>query len=175
VPEVFRTRDVVVFVKGIAYPVSVEPAAIAAGWAGGQGFRWVNHPLDGFHCGFVDGGRGAGFALVGSTEDSDVLTAMTGQQPKYEYIVLCSGSWIMSTRTYERYTYASRQAGPLVEVDYQAGDKLKWSLRGLFTKEDEWAASSDPRAPNLQEVGYVAQAPKVGAQNVPYLGVHTFL
>jgi hypothetical protein len=175
VPEIFRTRDVTVFVKGIAYTVGIDQPALNAGWAGGQGFQWVDAVPDGFYCGFVDGGRGAGFALVGSEEDSDVLTAMTGQQPKYEYIVLCSGSWILSTRTYERYTYTSRLGGPLVEITYAAGDKLKWSLRGLWTNEDEWTLSGDPRAPNAQEVGYVTQAPTAGARGVPYLGVHTFL
>jgi hypothetical protein len=109
--------------------------------------------------GIADGGRGAGFVLWGSDEPSDLFTAITGQQVAYGFATLMAGSCIMSTTTFERYTYASRIAGPLVEINYSPADKLYWSLRGYFTSEDEWALSGDPRAPNADSVGFVVQKP----------------
>ncbi len=161
-PEIFRTRDTVIFTKGATYPVKTSDALITAGWPGGQGLMWTDDPTGGteFTVTFADGGRGAGFALWGSNEDSDQFTSMTGIQPIVGYLIMGSGSWIISTSSFEVYTYASRIASPLVPITYKAKQKLYWSLRGLWTIEDEWAASGDPRAPNVDPVGYVIRSPR---------------
>lgn len=160
-PEIFRTRDVVVFKKGVTCTVSTDIIMRQAGWPGAQGVMWEDSLHDEFLVTFTDGVRGAGFALWGSEEDSDKWTAITGQQVGQGYVVVGSGSWVFSTRVFEQYTYASRVAGPLVAHTYAPGNKLLWSLRGYFTKEDEWAASGDPRAPNSFFVGQVVQSPSI--------------
>ena len=64
------------------------------------------------------------------------------------------------------YTYASRMGpGPLVPIVYNESDRLLFSLRGLWTKEDEWSLSGDPRAPNRFYVGYVIESPAVYNNN----------
>jgi len=158
-PEILRTRDVVLFTKGATMTVAASSAMISQGWAGGQGVAWADSPSDEFMVTFADGGRGAGYVLWGHDEVSDRYTAITGQQVAYGYVTIVAGSSIMSTVTYERYTYASRLAGPLVEIDYTPPVKLYWSLRGYFTTEDEWTLSGDPRAPNVDPVGFVTQKP----------------
>lgn len=158
-PEIFRTRDVVVFRQGVTSTIPADSVMRQAGWPGAQGLMWKDSTSDDFLVTFSDGERGAGFALWGSDEDSDEWTAMTGQQIGYGYVVIGSGSWIIATRIFEQYTYASRVSGPLVSISYSPGDKLLWSLRGLFTKEDEWTAAADPRAPNTYFVGHVVQPP----------------
>ncbi len=172
-PEIFRTRDVVVFGLGIAFPVAINPALTQGGWPGGQGLSWVDSTLDEFRVGFTDGGRGAGFALWGSDEDSDKFTGMTLNQPEYGHLIMGSGSWLMATSVFEVYTWASRNAGPLVPITYTAKEKLFWSLRGLFTNEDEWTASGDPRAPNEDPVAFVVQVPSTVTEN--YITVQTTL
>lgn len=156
-PEIFRTRDVVVFAQGVTFTVAADSIMRQAGWPGGQGLAWKDSPKDEFLATFSDGVRGSGFALWGSDEDSDQWTAMTGQQVSHGFVVFGSGSWILSTRTYEKFTYDSRVSGPLVPLVYEPGDKLTWSLRGLWTKEDEWTEVGDPRAPNTNYVGQVVQ------------------
>lgn len=172
-PEIFRTRDVVVITKGCAYTVRASNALISSGWPGGQGLAWVDGPGTEFQVTFADGGRSAGFALWGSNEDSDRFTSMTEQQPAYGYLVLGSGSWIISTLSFEVYTYNSRVVPPLVPITYLPGQKLFWSLRGLWTIEDEWSLSGDPRAPNDDPVGFVAQPPS--SYNDQYLTIQTTL
>ena len=172
-PEIFRTRDTVVFAKGAAYAVAASDAMVQGGWPGGQGLGWRDSALDEFRVSYADGGRGAGFALWGSDEDSDKLTSITGYQVAYGFVVMCSGSWLISTTSFERYTWASRQVGPLVEITYTATEKLYWSLRGLFTSEDEWTLSGDPRAPNVDFTGYVVQPP--GALTEDYMTIQTTL
>lgn len=173
-PEIFRTRDLVVFAKGAAYAVATADVMVQSGWPGGQGLSWTDSAVDEFMVTLTDGGRGAGFALWGSNEDSDQLTAITGHQVAYGFVVIGSGSWLISTSTFEVYTWASRQVGPLVPITYTPGvDKLYWSLRGYFTNEDEWTLSGDPRAPNDAPVGFVAQVPSALTEN--YLTVQTTL
>jgi len=157
--EVFRSRDVVVFVKGSAFTPAATPSFLASGWPGGRGTRWVDATIDDFVVEGTDGDRGAGFTLWGSNEDSDQFTAMTNQQVTYGYVVICFGTWLFATRTYEKYTWASRQIPPLVEITYTESEPLYWSLRGYWTNEDEWTLSGDPRAPNTNNVGYCSQAP----------------
>jgi hypothetical protein len=171
-PEQFRTRDCVVLVKGDTYPATVGDALAVTGWLGGQGVRWVASNKDDFLVGPTDGQYG-GFLLWGSDESSDQYTAMTRNQPSYRFAVFCTGGWILMTSTYERYTYASRQSGPLVLITYSPNDKLRFSLRGYWTNEDEWTLSGDPRAPNTTIVGFVVQAPAVVTQN--YLTLQSIL
>jgi len=59
----------------------------------------------------------------------------------------------------------------LVAIVYTASDRLVFSLRGYWTKEDEWTLSGDPRAPNNYFIGFVTQAPNTVTQG--YLGVQT--
>lgn len=156
---IFRTRDVIVFFKGQTFTVDVTEDSAAKGWKGGQGFQWA--PPNGDQM-IVEHSTGlyGGFALWGSDESSDQYTAMTRNQPTYKYVVLGSGGWLIATSVYEKYTYASRTGpGPLVPINYSASDRLVFSLRGLFTIEDEWSLSGDPRAPNSYFIAFVAKAP----------------
>ena len=158
-PEILRTRDVVVLFKGDTYCCAVDNALATAGWRGGQGCQWVTPTRDEFLVGATDG-LYAGFLLWGSDEASDQFTSMTRSQPTYRYAVVGAGGWLISTNTYERYTWLSRTGGgPLVPLTYQESDRLVFSLRGYLTREDEWALSGDPRAPNTYYIAFVAQAP----------------
>ncbi len=170
VQEFPRDRDCYALFKGDAYPVSISQAMQAQGWQGGQAVQWIDSPNDEFAVTFSDGLYG-GFMLWGSNEDSDQYTAITGNQPVYGFGILCAGGWIISTRTFERYTYASRQVGPLVENNYIVGERVRFSLRGFWTKEDEWTLSLDPRGANEYFVGSVVQAPS--PDNSHYLTIQT--
>ena len=172
-PELFRTRDVVVFHKGPSFTVDVSDAAAAAGWSGGQVFNWTDPVGDRLVVAPSDGLFG-GFALWGSDESSDEYTALTRNQPAYRFVVLCAGGWIIATPTYERYTYASRiGGGALVPITYNPSDRLLISLRGYWTTEDEFSLSGDPRAPNESYVGSVVQKPTTSRNN--YLTIQTVL
>lgn len=108
----------------------------------------------------------AGFFLWGSDESSDQFTSMTRQQPTYRYAVIGYGGWMICTGSYERYTYLSRTGGgPLVPLVYNESDRLLFSLRGYWTKEDEWTLSGDPRMPNSYYIGFVSQAPTPARNN----------
>jgi len=168
--EIFRTRDCVVFFKGDSYAVEISDDLTQNGWVGGQGMKWIDSSLDEFKVTFSDGLYG-GFFLWGSNESSDQYVAFFENQLIYGFGVLCLGGWLISTTTYEKYTYASRQSGPLVPIIYTEGTRLRFSLRGYWTTEDEWTESGDPRAPNNYFVGSVVQAPK--ALNNFYLGIQT--
>ena len=146
--EVARTRDMVVLSKGDAYAVLVDVTMRTGGWQGGQAVVWTDSPRDEFLVTYSDGLYG-GIMLWGSNESSDQFISMVEQQPTYGYGVLGTGSWLMSTRTFEQFTYASRTGGgPLVPITYVVGERLRFSLRGYWTNEDEWTLSGDPRAPN---------------------------
>ena len=162
--EIVRTRDVVVLAKDVGFPVMVDSALVTAGWPGGQGVTWVDSPNDEFVVSFSDG-RFGGFLLWGSNEDSDQFISMTGNQPKYAFGVLCMGAWLFSTRVFEKYTLQSRNLGPLVENTWTVGDQVRFSLRGLFTPQDEWTIDGDPRAPNENFVGTIVQPPRVNNSN----------
>jgi hypothetical protein len=158
--DVFRTRDVVVFVKSKTIPVVISTSMASTGWPGGQGVTWVDDPnYDTFRVTYSDGTFG-GFLLWGSNEASDQFVAYTQNQPVYQFAVMCVGPWVVSTTTFEKYTYASRIAGPpYVPNVFTPGNKLRFSLRGYFTPEDEWTLSGDPRAPNNNFVARVIQPP----------------
>jgi hypothetical protein len=172
-PEIFRTRDVIVFAKTHAIPVAVSTTLKTGGWTGGQGVQWADVPgVDQFLVTYSDGPYG-GFLLWGSDEPADQYVSYVENQPTYGFAVLCTGNWLIATSTFERYTYASRTGGgPLVPLVYAPGDALRFSLRGFFTKEDEWTLSADPRAPNRYIVGRVAQP---NTLNPTFLSVQTIL
>lgn len=163
-PEIFRTRDVVIFVKGGTFTAAAHEDLTDTGWLGGTGLQWAEGP----HLTVTrsDGHR-AGFALWGSDEPSDSLTGLSTSQPTYKYVVFGQGSWLISTSTFERFTLASGRVAP---ITYSPGDKLLFSTRGLWTTEDEWTVLADPRGPNENYVGHVVQAPTSG-----YLGIQTTL
>ncbi len=156
--ELFRTRDCVIWVKAETLTVSVDPALILNGWKGGSGVTFAPVSTDQVLVTQSDG-LGGGFMLWGSDESSDQFTAMTENQPYYGFGVIGMGAWLIATPTYEKYTYASRHAGPLVPITYNANDPLFFSLRGYWTNEDEWTLSNDPRKPNDNIVGFVSQPP----------------
>lgn len=168
--EIIRARDCVVFFKGSSITVTVSNDMVAGGWPGGQGVRWAGVTGDERVVTYSQGQYG-GFLVWGSDETGDRFTAMTRQQPAYRYATLFFGGSLMSTTSYEQYTYASRLAGgPLVPLTYTPNEVLYLSLRGLWTNEDELTLSSSPLAPALK-VGTVAQIPK--ENNRYFLGIQT--
>ena len=171
--EIFRSRDCICFFYGDRQTVTVDQAMVTSGWPGGQGVQWVNAP-SGVDDRIVTYSKGlyGGFLIWGSDEIGDKFTAITRQQPYWRYATMFSGGCLMSTTSYEKYTYASRIAGPLVPLVYSPNDVLYFSLRGLWTKEDELTLSADPLAPAFF-TGFVAQVPK--ASNVYFMGIQTSL
>lgn len=164
-PEIFRTRDVVIFAKGDTFTLDVDNPSALSGWKGGQGFQYTPAVGDNILVTLSDGYY-AGFALWGSDESSDEFTALTRNQPTYKFAVLGAGGWIIATTSFEQYTYLSRTGGgPLVPIVYNASDRLVFSLRGFWTKEDEWTLSGDLRAPNNYFIGFVVQAPTPARNN----------
>lgn len=171
-PEIFRSRQCVAFFKGDSQPVVISPAMEAGGWVGGQAVQWVVNPADEPMVTYSSGLYG-GFLLFGSDEPGDDFTAMTRSQPAYRYATFGSGGWLISTSSYEQYTYTSRiGGGPLVPLVYGINDPVYFSLRGLWTREDELTLSASPLQPAFF-TGMVAQIPK--AMNNYYLGVQTSL
>lgn len=171
-PELFRSRDCVVFFKGDTQTVAVHQDMVDLGWPGGQGVIWVDSAVDERMVTFSDGLYG-GFLVWGSDESGDRFTAMTRQQPHYKYATFFSGGCLIATSSYERYTFASRLAGPpYVPLVYLPNDILYFSKRGLWTKEDELSITLDPRAPCFF-TGFVAQVPK--ENNGYFLGIQTSL
>ena len=169
--EIFRTRDVAVFVKAETLTVSVDPGMVLNGWLGGQGVTFASSTEDEILVTLSDG-LGGGVLLWGSDESSDQFTAMTENQPYYGFAVLGMGAWLVATSTFEQYTYLSRTGpGPLVPIVYSGSDPLFFSLRGYWTSENEWHLSGDPRGPNDNVVGFVAQTPRPNANGVLYLTV----
>lgn len=172
-PELARTRDCVTLFKGDSYTVMVDDAMRAGGWQGGQAVRWIDSPRDEFLVTYSDGLYG-GFLLWGSNEPSDQFISTEEQQPAYGYATLCLGGWLMMTRTFEQYTWASRNGGgPLVPLTYTVGQRVLFSLRGFWTVEDEWTASADPRGANGYFVGSVVQAPRPNQKGELYLTLQT--
>lgn len=170
--DIVRSRDCVVFLKGEAHAVVVSNAMLQGGWAGGQGVQWVDSTLDELVVSYSKGLYG-GFLIWGSNESADQYVSTTQSQIVYQRAVMMKGRALLSTSTYERYTYASRiGGGPLVPLVYSPHDLLYFSLRGLWTKEDELTLSGDPLSPAFFS-GFVAQIPK--ANNQFFLGIQTSL
>lgn len=169
-PEIFRSRDCIVFFKGDSQPVAVSQAMVDGGWPGGQGVQWVDSITDERVVTYSNGLYG-GFLVWGSDETGDQYTAMTRQQPQYRYATMLSGGCLIATTSYEKYTYASRTGpGPLVPIVYAVQNILYLSRRGLWTNEDEMTLAGDPLAPAFF-TGFVAQVPK--ELNGFFLGVQT--
>lgn len=171
--DLLRGRDCVMFWKGDSHMVIVDERMVAGGWAGGQGVEYIDSDLDEPVVTYSRGLYG-GFLLWGSSESADQLTTMTGVQLVHPMsAVMFAGNCIISTSTYERYTYASRvSGGPLVELTYSPGDPLYFSARGLWTIEEEMTLAGDPAAPAFF-TGFVAQQPSKA--NRFYLGIQTSL
>ena len=169
--DIIRGRDCVIFIKGDAQTVTVDSSMLAGGWAGGQGVQWVNSTTDDRVVTYSSGLYG-GFLIWGSDEAADRYTSMTRQQLTYKSAVMMAGRAIISTSSYETYTYASRLSGPLVPIVYKPSDILYLSLRGLWTNEDELSqqSPSNPLAPAFF-TGFCAQIPK--ASNNFFLGIQT--
>lgn len=168
--DIIRGRDCVVFGKADTYVVSVSPAMMAGGWSGGQGVQWVDTAADEFTVTYSIGLYG-GFLIWGSDESADQYSSFTRNQSTYGSSVFMAGTGIISTSSYEKYTWASRTGGgPLVPLVYNCGDLLYFSLRGLWTKEQELTLSGSPLAPNFFS-GFVAQVPK--PINQFFLGIQT--
>lgn len=159
--EIPRSRDCYVLAKGDTFTVNVDAAMAIGGWKGGQGVKWAASTKDELLVTYSDGYY-AGFCLWGSDEVSDKFTAMTGNQPFYRFITLATGNWVIATTSFEQYTWQSRQAGPLVAITYQPSDRLVFSNRGYWTKEDEFSLSGDPRGSNQFYLGFVVQSPVNG-------------
>lgn len=170
-PEIFRSRDCIVFVKDQAYTVVVSSAMATAGWPGAQGVQWAGATQDEFLVTYARG-KSSGLLVWGSDEAGDDFTAMTRNQPYWRFATMLSGAALLTTSTYERYTLASRLAGPLVPIAYSLNQPLYFSLRGYWTNEDELTGSGDVTAPSTV-AGYVAQLPKASNRN--FLGVQTQL
>lgn len=169
-PEIFRSRDCVVFFKGDSQTVAVDQAMVDGGWPGGQGVQWVDAASDDRVVSYSTGLYG-GFLVWGSDEEGDRYTAITKSQPHYRYATMLSGGCLIATSSYERYTYASRIGpGPLVPLVYGIQDVLFLSRRGLWTKEDELTLSGSPLAPAFF-TGFVAQVPKPATRD--FLGIQT--
>jgi hypothetical protein len=157
-----RNRDCIILVKGDAYAVAIDSVLAGSGWQGGQGVQWTTPVSAGLPTVTLSTGYYAGFALWGSDEPSDQYISSTRLFPSYRFLVLGAGGWLISTISYEKYTYVSRVGpGPLVPIVYSAGDRLVFSLRGYWTTEDEWTLSGDPRGANDYYIGFVAQVPSV--------------
>lgn len=168
-----RDRDVEVMFKGDAYTVALDSVLLTNGWQGGQGVQWAASTKDEFLVTRSSGLYG-GFLLWGSNESSDQYIAIYQQQVAYGHGVLCAGGWLLSTRTFEQYTYASRIAGPpFVPITYTVGERLRFSLRGYWTNEDEWTLSGDPRAPNGFYVASLVQVPTPNERGIEYITLQT--
>jgi len=126
--DIVRARDCVVFAKGDSHVVTVDPAMVAGGWAGGQGVTWVDSPLPERVVSYSSGLFG-GFMLWGSDESADQYVSSTRVQLVHPgTAVMMAGNAIISTSSYERYTYASRiGGGPLVALVYAPRDPLYFS------------------------------------------------
>jgi hypothetical protein len=170
--DIVRGRDCVLFSKGDMHPVVVDPTMVQGGWPGGQGVQWVDSTIEDPVVTYSHGLYG-GFLLWGSDESADQFVSSTRVQLVYpQSAVMVAGNAVMSTSSYERYTYASRIAGPLVPLVYAPKDPLFFSLRGLWTKEDELTLSASPLAPAFF-TGFTIQVPS--PINQFFLGVQSSL
>jgi len=156
--EIPRSRDLIVLTTDLSIPIVIDNTMAVGGWPGGQAVTWVDSTGDNFLATYSDGTYG-GFMLWGSHETADQYVSYVGNQPVYKFGVCAVGTWIISTIAYERYTLESRLVPPLVPNTYTVGSRLRFSLRGLWTPQDEWTIAGDPRAPNNFLVGSIIQTP----------------
>ena len=175
--EIIRGRDCILFFKSDSHVVTVGDEMLAGGWAGGQIATWKDVGTDERTVTYSNGYYG-GVLIWGSNESADQWTAMTGQQLTARTAVMFAGGNLLSTSSYERYTWTSRRdhainpANPLIPIIYQPNSILFASLRGLWTTEDELSLSGSLLAPCFF-TGMVLQVPKL--LNNYFLGVQTGL
>lgn len=171
--DIVRARDCVVFSKGDAHGVTVDASMLVGGWAGGQGVQWVESDIEEPVVSYSQGLYG-GFLIWGSDESADRFTAVTRSQIVHPgSVVMMAGNAVISTSSYERYTYASRLAGPLVPLVYAPKDPLYFSRRGLWTNEDESSQGVPLAFAPAFFAGFCLQAP--APVNQFYLGIQTSL
>lgn len=168
--EILHSRDCVVLFRGDAQTVALSAEMIQGGWAGGQGVQWAPGGAGERTVTYSTGLYG-GFLVWGSDEPGDRFTSMVGNQTTHRFATMLYGGNLISTSTYERYTYASRTGGgPLVPLHYVAQQVLYLSRRGLWTNEDEMTLAGALEAPAFF-TGFVAKAPI--AANQFFLGIQT--
>ena len=148
--------DVEVLQKDATRPVGPSTGLLATGWPGGLGVCWGTTTKDSLIVTPSTGPFASGFLLWGSSESGNQYIGFTSTPTQHQIAVMCSGAWVILTSTYEKYTWASRQAGPLVEVAYTLNAPLYFSRRGYFTVEDEADLVADPLGPSIP-VGFVAR------------------
>ncbi len=136
--------DTETFLSGNTYPVTIHNTLLSTGWVGGQGVMWTQGPVPTVTC---SDGRPAGFLLYGSAEPPHFSSDHISKQ-RYGISFICFDNWVVAVRAFERYTWLSRQSGPLVHQTYNPSQRLRFSLRGLWTAEDEWSLTSDFRGLN---------------------------
>jgi hypothetical protein len=161
----------VVFTKDDTFPVRVSDEMLQGGWPGGQAVRYLAVDTDDFTVTYANG-IGSGFLIWGSDESADQYTSTTRTGLTYGDGILWAGSLLLSTSSYEQYTYNSRLGGPLVPLVYDVNEPLYFSLRGLWTKEDELTLSGSGLAP-APSVGRVMQVPQDTNQH--FLGIQAAL
>lgn len=172
--DIVRGRDCFLFGKGDSHVVTVSPEMIASGWAGGTGVMWADSPHQEPVVSYSNGLYG-GFMLYGSGESADQFKSDTRRQLVHpQSAVMMAGNAIISTSSYERYTYASRLAGGTLDpLVYAPGAPLYFSRRGLWTIEDEASQGTPlPFAPAFF-TGFVTGIPS--PVNQYFLGVQASL
>ncbi len=172
--DIVRGRDCILFGKGDSIVVTVGPEMIAKGWAGGTGVMWVDSLRQEPVVTYSNGLYG-GFMLYGSDESADQYKSDTRRQLVHPQSgVMMAGTAILSTSSYERYTYVSRASGAsLVPLVYAPRDPLYFSRRGLWTVEDEASLGAAlPFAP-ASIVGFVTGVPS--PVNQYFLGIQSTL
>jgi hypothetical protein len=166
--DIIRGRDCVIFGKAEIYTVGIDDVMLAGGWDGGTGVTWVDSLSEIPMVSYSNGLYG-GFLIFGSSETADQYVSSTQNQLAYGRGVIATGNAVISTSTYERYTYASRVSGGfLVSLVYTPGEPLYFSKRGLWTNEKE----GTPLGDNFF-TGFVMQAPS--KTNQFFLGIQTSL
>lgn len=165
-------RDCTVYFSGDRQTCGVSDSLVASGWPGGLGVQWCESGSPDIRMVERSTGLYGGFLIWGSDEEADKNLSSSGQMPHIRYATILMGGSLMHVTTFERYTWASRQSGNLVPLEYQAQDALYFSSSGYWTKEDEMTLRGDPAAPAFF-TGFVAQIPK--ASNQWRLGIQTGL
>lgn len=171
--DILRGRDCVMFGRGDSHMVTADAAMVEKGWPGGIGVQWVDSDLEEPVVTFSSGLYG-GFVFAGSEEPGVEMTAEDGLEIAHPMAtVMFAGNCLISTSTYERYTYESRMSGgPLVPLVYRPADPLYFSLQGFWTKEDELTLSGSPLAPAFF-TGFTYGVPQ--PSNQFFLGIQTSL
>ncbi len=134
-------------------PVTLDSTLLQTDWSSGLGVKWG---ADLWSVTLSDG-ICDGLVVDFSSDAGAKYTASYLSGRYYRRANLIFGNWLVESDNFEQFTYASRQLGPLIPINYTPNTPLRISLRGLLTVEDEWALSSDPRGSNPQVVGLVSK------------------